>query len=35
MMIKEKWRKSRSGGEKNLATVAGQRQQISPDLAGK
>jgi hypothetical protein len=31
--IKEKWRKSRSGGEKNLAAVAGHRHQIFPDLA--
>jgi len=30
-----KWRKSRSGGEKNLAAVAGQRLQIFPDLAEK
>jgi hypothetical protein len=27
--------KSQSGGEKNLAAVAGQRRQIFPDLAEK
>jgi uncharacterized membrane protein YukC len=33
--IKEKWQKSQSGGEKNLAAVAGQRHQIFRDLAEK
>jgi len=35
MTIKETWLKSRSGGEKNLAAVAGERRQIFSDLAEK
>jgi len=35
MTIKEKWQKSQSGGEKNLAALAGQRRQIFRDLAEK